>query len=241
MRFIQRRSDMRDRDEFYGKKFGITGKRYSFGKFGFYYFDDGNSDGMISNRIYDGKGSLLTEISLLPDEYLGEAGIEEMDYIEESINQMIKYIFDYFSEARGQKEFDNTDKRIMTRLYYIVQPSLKKHELKTLLDTKSNKACRESAEVMFNSIRSFTELFKYDNINTISEHSIAPYFDSSSPLDDSHISISAEHYFDGTIDEISKRYKAKLDDAKRSGKSLLVSLAQGDMSINDFNAKEDVK
>jgi hypothetical protein len=49
------------------------------------------------------------------------------------------------------------------------------------------------------------------------------------------------HVFNGLSLIKDKRYKVKLDDAKRSGKSLLVSLAQGDMSINDFNAKEDVK
>lgn len=242
MRFTQTRSDMKNREEFYGKKFGITGKRYSNGEFGFYCYDDaGDGDRLISNSVRDGKGVKLTEVPLLPDEYLGGAGIEEMDYIEESINQMIAYIYDYFSEARAQQEFDNVDKRIMTHLYYIVRCSLMKHNLNVAFDLKSNKACRETAEVMFNSIRTFIGLSEYDNVDTISEHSIAPYFDYNSPLYDFNIYIGAEHYFDGTIDKISERYKTKLDDAKRSGKSLLVSLAQGDMSVNDFNAREDVR
>jgi hypothetical protein len=239
MKFTQTRSDAKDRGAFHGKKFGIIGKRHSSGSFGFYYHNDDYGDSLISEIVRDGKGIKLLELSRLTAEYVGSSGIEEMDFIEKSINGIVRFILDYFSELKEQKDFNNTDKSTIRHLYYILQSALAKQGIQVGFDLKSSKTCRETACSMSDAIDKFIVSFKYDNINTISEHLIAPCFDFNSPLYDSELYIGADHYFNGALDLISDKYQQKLKDTKRLGKTFLVSLALGDTSINDFNARED--
>lgn len=206
--------------------------------------------GSFSPFVNDGKGKTVSELTFFPtiskEAFQSLDGVLLLDKIEIVINNFYIGLKDYLSSYIRNSQYSLTSVQIaefnkIIKAVFTISERLSIESCITDNNLKTQKGAQNAIEELLLMVHKITNHNRYENLS-LSPHQIRfdfqykhPYFDGKRML------IDAESYFNRTLqdslNELETHIEKKVSDAKQKGSNLLLSLANGDIGVNEFDKK----
>ncbi len=246
-------NDEKHRGELDGYKLGISAsfplKKTEHRNVKFYISYDALNK-FSSQYVNDRKGKTVSSLPFFPaiskEVFQSLNGVLLLDKIETVINSFYIGLKDYLSSYTRNSQYSLTSVQIaeFNKIITTISTIAERIEIVSCItdnNLKTQKGAQNAIEELLLMVNRITNHNRYENLS-LSPHQIRfdfqykhPYFDGKRML------IDAESYFNRTLqdslNELETHIEKKVSDAKQKGSNLLLSLANGDIGVNEFDKK----